>query len=73
MLKPGIYRHAKSGRLYRVHFMAKHSETLEDLVVYEALYDNPTAKHWVRPAAMFDELVLIDGARVPRFAFVRDA
>ncbi len=73
MPKPGIYRHAKSGRLYRVHFTAKHSETLEDFVVYETLYDNPTARHWVRPAAMFEELVLVDGAQVPRFAFVREA
>jgi hypothetical protein len=73
MPRPGIYQHAKTGRLYRVHFLAKHSETLEDLVVYETLYDNPAARFWVRPAAMFEELVEIRGARVPRFAFVREA
>jgi hypothetical protein len=73
MLKPGIYQHSKSGRLYRVHFVAKHSETLDDFVVYETLYDNPTARHWVRPAAMFEERVEVRGQRVPRFVFVRDA
>lgn len=71
--KPGMYRHAKTGRMYRVHFVAKHSETLEDFVVYEALYDNDTAKHWVRPAAMFEELVEVRGQRVPRFQFVGDS
>jgi hypothetical protein len=72
-MKPGIYQHAKSGQLYRVHFVAKHSETLEDVVVYETLYHNPMAKFWVRPAAMFSEVVEIRGQRVPRFAFVREA
>lgn len=71
-IRPGIYRHAKSGRLYRVHFVAKHSETLEDYVAYETLYDNPKARFWLRPAAMFEELVEIDGQRVPRFAYVGD-
>jgi hypothetical protein len=69
-LVPGIYRHAKSGNLYRVHFVAKHSETLEELVVYETLYDNPASKFWVRPAAMFTELVEVRGERGPRFVFV---
>ena len=70
MLQPGIYRHAKSGKRYRVHYVAKHSETLEDLVVYETLYDNPMSRHWVRPLAMFQEMVDIDGVRTPRFVFV---
>ena len=72
-LRPGIYRHSKSGKLYRVHFVAKHSETLEDFVVYETLYDNPASRHWIRPLAMFTETVVIDGQPVPRFAFVRAA
>lgn len=72
-MKPGIYEHSKSGNLYRVHFVAKHSETKEDLVVYETLYANPMAKFWVRPATMFNEIVEIRGQRVPRFAFLRDA
>jgi hypothetical protein len=70
---PGIYQHSKSGKLYRVHFAAKHSETLEDVVVYETLYDNPAAKFWVRPAAMFQELVDVRGERVPRFAYLRES
>lgn len=72
-VRPGIYRHSKTGRLYRVHFTAKHSESLEDFVVYETLYDNPTARHWIRPAAMFGEVVEVQGARVPRFVFVGPA
>lgn len=72
MLKLGIYRHSKKGTLYRVLSIAKHSETLEDLVVYEALYDNPTSKIWVRPLQMFLEDVEINGKKVPRFVFISD-
>ena len=71
--KPGIYQHAKTGRLYRVHFCAKHSETREDVVVYEALYPNDLATFWVRPAAMFQEPVEIAGQPRRRFEFLRDA
>jgi hypothetical protein len=69
-IKPGIYKHSKKGDLYRVIGLAKHSETKEDLVVYEALYENEVSKLWVRPATMFTEKVLIDGSYVPRFTFV---
>jgi hypothetical protein len=48
MLKLGKYRHY-NGKKYRVVGIAKHSETLEDLVVYEALYDNEVSPLWVRP------------------------
>lgn len=71
-MKPGIYKHSKTGNLYKVHFIAKHSENLEDLVVYEALYDNPKSKFWVRPIAMFEGLVNIDNKQVPRFQFVSE-
>jgi hypothetical protein len=71
-IKPALYQHSKSGKLYRVHFVAKHSETLEDMVVYEALYENDKSKFWVRPAKMFTEGVLIDGVKKPRFIFVRE-
>jgi hypothetical protein len=66
-IKPGIYKHSKKGTLYRVHFVAKHSETLEDMVVYEALYDNNVSKFWVRPARMWFEEVEVEGKKVPRF------
>jgi hypothetical protein len=72
MLKLGIYRHSKKGTKYRVLAIAKHSETLEDLVVYEALYDNPTSKIWVRPLQMFTETVEINGKKVPRFVFISE-
>jgi hypothetical protein len=65
--KTGLYRHYK-GKDYRVIGFARHSETLEPLVVYQALYGERGT--WVRPAAMFVETVEIDGKRVPRFARV---
>ncbi len=68
-IKIGVYKHAKTGNEYRVICLAKHSETLEDMVVYEALYENSTSKFWVRPAAMFTEIVEINGAQTPRFIF----
>jgi hypothetical protein len=64
MTKPGIYEHYKGNR-YEVIGMAKHSESLEDLVVYRALYGDGGL--WVRPAAMFREDVVIDGVKKPRF------
>jgi hypothetical protein len=68
--KLGTYRHSKSGKLYRVLGVAKHSETHEELVVYECLYDNPQSTLWVRPLKMFLEEVAIHGRRVPRFVSV---
>lgn len=72
MVLLGIYVHAKSGKEYRVIGIAKHSETLEDLVVYEALYENDLSKLWVRPLSMFTEEVEIQGTKSPRFIFVRE-
>ena len=66
-IKPGIWKHSKKGTQYKVHFVAKHSETLEDMVVYEALYENDTSKFWVRPASMWNEMVEVNGQKVPRF------
>lgn len=68
-MKLGKYQHYK-GNYYRVIGIAKHSETQEELVVYEAQYDNPVSKLWVRPKKMFLEKVKIDGKLVPRFMFV---
>ena len=67
--RPGRYRHYK-GNEYRVLGLARHSETLESLVVYDALYGE--LGRWVRPAAMFVETVEVDGRRVPRFVRVGD-
>ena len=66
-LKPGIYRHFKGNR-YELIGVAKHSETLEPMVVCRALYGERGL--WVRPAAMWSETVDRDGYRGPRFAYV---
>ena len=63
----GRYRHFK-GMEYEVLFVAKHSETLEDMVVYRALYGEGTV--WVRPAAMFLETVEREGKTLPRFTYI---
>ena len=59
-IKLGKYRHYKGGE-YKVIGLAKHSETLNNLVVYEALYDNELGKLWVRPLGMFEETVVVNG------------
>ena len=66
-IKPGEYEHFK-GKHYRVLGVAKHSETLEELVVYQALYGENQI--WVRPAAMFSESVEFDGQTGPRFKYL---
>ena len=58
------YRHFK-GNVYRVLHIAKHSETLEDIVVYQAMYGEKGI--WVRPKAMFEEVIERDGKAVRRF------
>lgn len=68
-LKPGLYRHFK-GNLYRLLFVAKHSETLEPMVVYQALYGEGGV--WVRPASMWSEQVERDDYRGPRFCPVEE-
>lgn len=69
-IRVGYYRHFK-GMPYRVLGMARHSETMEEHVVYQALYGDHGL--WVRPAAMFAETVEHEGRVQPRFAFERDA
>ena len=64
-LVPGTYRHYK-GQRYRVLGTAQHSETMEPLVVYQALYGDYGL--WVRPAAMFVETIELEGEPIPRFA-----
>jgi cyclomaltodextrinase len=67
MVVVGTYRHFK-GKNYKVVMIAKHSETLEDYVVYQALYGEKGM--WVRPLAMFEETVKIDGDIVKRFEYI---
>lgn len=67
MLKKGIYQHYK-GNFYKLIDVAKHSETLEEMVVYQALYGDGGL--WVRPACMWNELVEVNGEKVPRFKFI---
>jgi hypothetical protein len=66
-IQTGLYRHYK-GNQYEVVGMARHSETLEELVVYRALYGEHGL--WVRPRAMFTEAVEFEGRSVPRFEYV---
>ena len=66
-MKLGKYRHFK-GKEYEVLAVAKHSETLEEMVVYRALYGEGDV--WVRPLAMFEEQVEKDGKVFPRFTYI---
>ena len=67
-IKLGRYEHYK-GKQYEVIGLAKHSETLEKLVVYCALYGENDL--WVRPKKMFFEMVEIEGKKVPRFKYLK--
>jgi len=66
-IKPGVYRHFK-GNEYRVLYLAKHSETEELMVVYQALYGDHDI--WVRPASMWNETVERDGKVFKRFEYI---
>lgn len=85
IIKPGKYQHYKGG-LYEVLGLAHHSETLEELVVYRALYDSPEFGPnalWVRPAKMFLEEIELPAQggsalggkvkKVPRFKFINES
>lgn len=65
----GLYEHYK-GKRYKVHGTVRHSETLEELVLYETLYENELGKMWVRPKSMFLEFVERNGVSAPRFRFL---
>ncbi|OIO18857.1 MAG: DUF1653 domain-containing protein [Candidatus Magasanikbacteria bacterium CG_4_9_14_0_2_um_filter_41_10] len=68
----GIYKHYRRGGEYEVIGFARHSETLEELVVYKPLYDSPEFPEgtlWVRPREMFLEDVEVDGEMVKRFQY----
>lgn len=66
-IKLGTYQHFK-GHKYKVIGLAKHSETLEDLVIYQALDDSKQL--WARPRAMFSEALEVDGQKISRFTFL---
>lgn len=71
-LKLGKYRHFK-GKFYEVIGIARHSETLEEMVIYRALYDSEEFGNnalWARPKKMFLEKVKVEGKEIPRFKFV---
>jgi hypothetical protein len=65
--KPGRYRHYKGGE-YEVLAVARHSESLEPLVVYRPLHSD--TGWWVRPHAMFFETIEVEGKVQPQFAFI---
>ena len=68
-VRPGRYRHFK-GNEYEVLYTAKHSETLEPMVVYRAMYGEHGV--WVRPASMWNETVERDGVMCQRFTYIGD-
>lgn len=70
-VKQGKYRHYKN-KDYEVLFECKHSETMEDLVVYKSLYKNKLSKYWARPKKMFFEGVKINNKKIPRFKYIGD-
>ena len=67
IIKPGRYRHFK-GKEYEVHYIATHSETREEMVVYRALYGGRGV--WVRPASMWNEVIERDGKTYRRFTYI---
>ena len=66
-MKLGLYEHYK-GKQYQVIGVARHTESLEEVVVYQSLYGDYSL--WVRPAAMFQEDVIIKGVKQPRFRYL---
>lgn len=67
----GTYKHYKNGNLYKVIALAKDSETLQDIVVYESLYANPLSRIWTRPYfEWMEEVANKEGVIMPRFTLV---
>ena len=72
ILKPGsLWQHFK-GNKYRIVCVAKHSESLVEMVVYEALYENPEGKYWVRPKVMFLEKMTREGKTFFRYEPIKE-
>ncbi len=70
--KGQIYKHYK-GKKYLVHDIVRHSETLEEMVFYETLYECELGKMWVRPLELFTGDLVVDGKTVKRFALEAEA
>lgn len=73
-IKLGIYEHYK-GKKYELIGLARHSETLEELIIYKALYNSEDFGKdaiWARPKNMFFENVVIDGKEQPRFKLIEE-
>ena len=73
-VKLGKYKHYK-GNMYNVIGIGRHSETLEEFVIYQALYNSKEFgkdQIWIRPKKMFLENVIINGKEIPRFEFLED-
>jgi hypothetical protein len=73
-MKTGIYEHYK-GKRYEVIGVAHHSETLEELIVYKALYHSPDFglnAIWVRPKQLFEEEINVNGTKVKRFKYLEE-
>lgn len=71
----GKYQHYKNKKLYEVIGLARHSETLEEMVIYKALFRCDTFGHnqvWIRPKSMFFEQVEYNGCRLPRFKWIAE-
>ena len=69
LILPGRYRHFK-GNEYEVLYLATHSETMEPMVVYRALYGEGGV--WVRPASMWNEEIIRDGKHIRRFSRIEE-
>lgn len=71
-MKIGKYKHSKTGNLYEVIGLAHHSEDLSEMVVYKSLYFSEKFGEnalWVRPKEMFEEVIDLNGQKVPRFVY----
>ncbi len=68
-MKTGLYQHY-NGNYYHVMGVCRHSETLEEMIIYRALYEDYGL--WVRPKGMFLETITIGGKSRPRFEFIRE-
>ena len=68
-MKLGLYRHYKGGH-YKVLGTCLHSETKEELVLYESINGDGITKYWVRPIEMFLEEIEVLGQKIPRFSYI---